>query len=360
MARARKLLLPSFYDPANASSWEYSPNTRNLFESAQEYRLENSIKSATSDAFRIHLLLIDGAKDFCLPQGTLYVGGRSGTGAIDDSRRTAELIYNNMGVISHITRTFDTHFPYQIFFPSFWIDQDGKALLPHDEITGDLTILRMGKPAGKALPNPAVAGFLCNGNYAWLCKQVQFYCQELEKGGRYRLYLWPEHCMLGSDGHPLVGILQEATMFHSYVRQVQCESEVKGGNPLTENYSIFAPEVLMRFDGESLASKNTRFLRTLMEYDATVVLGQAASHCVKSSIDHFLQEIMVQDPKLAQKVYVVSDCTSAVAVPNPSGGFYVDFTPQAEEAMQRYADAGMHVVKSTDPIASWPGIRSAA
>jgi nicotinamidase-related amidase len=356
MATKRNQVLPSFYEPANAAAWGYSPDLRALFTTAQDYRRQLGVKAASSDRFKTHLLLIDMQKDFCFPQGTLYVGGRNGTGAIDDSRRVAEFIYRNLGVISNITPTMDTHFPYQIFFPSFWVGEDGNALLPHDMITSDLTVLRFGKPAGRAAPNPAVAGFLTNGNYAWLEQQVQFYCQELEKGGRYQLYLWPEHCMLGSDGHTLVGVIQEARMFHSYVRQIQSEAEVKGGNPLTENYSIFAPEVLRRFDGEVLASKNTRFVKKLMDANAVIIAGQAASHCVKSSIDHFLEEILVQDPSLAKKVYVLGDCTSAVAVPNPKGGFFVDFTPQAEAALKRYADAGMNVVKSTDPIETWPGM----
>ena len=106
-------------------------------------------------------------------------------------------------------------------------------------------------------PNPAVASWLCNGNYPWLLKQVRFYCAELEKAGKYRLYLWPPHCLLGSDGHALVGVLHEARMFHSFARGAQSWVEVKGGNPLTENYSVLRPEVLMRHDGQPLAQRNT-------------------------------------------------------------------------------------------------------
>lgn len=49
---------------------------------------------------------------------------------------------------------------------------------------------------------------------------------------------------------------------------------------------------------------------------------------------------------------------SSVAVPDPGhpGDFLFDFTPQAEEALDRFAAHGMHVVRSTDPIAEWPGI----
>ncbi|HVS02962.1 MAG TPA: isochorismatase, partial [Thermoanaerobaculia bacterium] len=34
----------------------------------------------------------------------------------------------------------------------------------------------------------------------------------------------------------------------------------------------------------------------------------------------------------------------------------VDFTEEADEAFARFADAGMRVVRSTDPLADWPGI----
>jgi hypothetical protein len=34
----------------------------------------------------------------------------------------------------------------------------------------------------------------------------------------------------------------------------------------------------------------------------------------------------------------------------------VDFTAEADAAFHRFAAAGMHVVRSIDPIASWPGV----
>ena len=52
---------------------------------------------------------------------------------------------------------------------------------------------------------------------------------------------------------------------------------------------------------------------------------------------------MAQDPNLAKKVYLLEDCTSPVVVPN-----VIDFTDQADAAFQRFANAGMHIVKSTD------------
>ena len=148
-------------------------------------------------------------------------------------------------------------------------------------------------------------------------------------------------------------------MFHSFVRGSQSWVEVKGGNPLTENYSVLRPEVLIRHDGLPLEQKNTRFLKTLLAADAVVIAGQAASHCVKSSIDDLLSEIVATDSSLARKIYIMEDCMSAVAIPDGKGGFIADFTPQSETALQQFAAAGMHIVRSTDPIESWPGLEPA-
>jgi nicotinamidase-related amidase len=343
--------LPAFFEPKNAEKWEYAPDQQRLFADAAEWRKTQAITPAATDKNNIHLLLIDVQKDFCFPKGSLYVGGRSGRGALDDSRRIAEFVYRNMNVLTNITTTMDTHFAFQIFFPSFWVDRNDQPLAPFREITTD-DIDR-----GDVRPNPAVANWLCNGNYPWLLKQARFYCAELEKAGKYRLYLWPPHCILGSDGHSLVGALHEARMFHSYARGVQSWVEVKGGNALTENYSVLRPEVLARHDGQPLAQRNTAFIKTLLTADAVVIAGQAASHCVKSSIDDLLDEIVAQDKQLARKVYVLADCMSAVTVPDGKGGFFADFTPQADEALRRFADAGMNVVRSTDPIETWPGMQ---
>jgi len=55
---------------------------------------------------------------------------------------------------------------------------------------------------------------------------------------------------------------------------------------------------------------------------------------------------------LLGKVYLLEDCTSPVVVAG-----VVDYTDDADEAWRRFAEAGMHVVRSTDPIDSWPGIK---
>lgn len=342
-----ELPLPAFYDPKNAARWGYHPDEAALHAAATAWRKAHGIKPSASDAQNVHLLLIDVQKDFCFPQGSLYVAGRSGTGAVDDSRRIAEFIYKNLATITNITVTLDTHLAHQIFFPAFWVDREDQPLAAHREITTSQI------DAGEVRPNPAVARWLCGGDYAWLVKQVRHYCEELEKAGKYKLYLWPPHCILGSDGHALAGVVHEARMFHAFARGVQSWVEVKGDNPLTENYSVFQPEVLTRHDGQPLAQRNTQLLKTLLHADAVIIAGQAASHCVRSSIEDILTEIALTDRALAAKIHIMTDCMSSVTVPDGKGGFLADFTAETDRALARFAAAGMKLVKSTDPIGRW-------
>ena len=347
----KQLPVPAFFKAKNAEDVSYDPDQASLFAAAEGWVKKHDINPSGHDTKKVHLLLIDVQRDFCFPQGSLYVGGRGGKGAMEDNRKIAEFMYKNLGRISDVTCTMDTHFPFQIFFPSFWENKDGKPLDPHTVIKSEMI------KAGDVRPTAAAAQIVCGGNYMWLTNYVKHYCAELEKAGKYMLYLWPYHCLIGSIGHILSGVIEEARIFHSFARKAVGGIQTKGGNLLTENYSVLSPEVTKDHTGRPLkeAQKNVKFIETLLKSDAVIIAGQAASHCVKSSIEDLLTSINAQDPKLVKKVYIMKDCMSAVAVPDGKGGFYADFTPQAEKALKEFEDAGMHVVESTVPMEDWEG-----
>lgn len=333
--------LPPFYDARNIK-WGYRPNLDKVYAEAHAWIKLQNVRPAATDSKVVHVLPIDMQGDFSFPEGTLPVLGRSGRGAMDDSRRFVEWLYANVGTISKITPTMDTHMPYQIFFQPFWEKADGSMVEANTMISvADLD-------AGKYRVSPRAAAAL-NIDYMWLCTYARHYCQELEKTGKYTLFIWPFHCMLGSLGHALVGVVEEVCMFHAFLRGVEFKPEIKGGNPFTENYSVLSPEVRSSHDQKWKVQKNVGFIKTLLEADRVVIAGQASSHCVKSTIDDLLTEIVAKDPALARKVYILRDCMSAVVIPG-----VLDFTDAAEEAFSKFAAAGMHIVESTTPMDQWP------
>jgi nicotinamidase-related amidase len=344
-----KLRAPDFYERGNSQDYHYRPDIGMLLARAPEWRREHGILPCGADRNKVVLsvLGIDWNLDFTHKDGRLYVAGRSGTGGMDAAANFAEFIYANLGLITEFVPTMDSHVPQQVFFPTAHLTADDTYVQPNTVITAEAY------QKGVYRPNPEMAVAL-DVSLAWLQKQFTYYCEELEKSGKYSLYIWPFHTMLGSDGHPLIGIVEEARLFHSFVRGAANLPEIKGGNPLTEHYSVFCPEVTITWDGQAIpgAQRNTRLLERLMKSDIVAIGGLASSHCVKESIADFLKWIRTQDPALAKKVYIMEDCTAPVVIP-PAG---IDFTDQADQALQEFRDAGMNVVRSTDPIETWPGV----
>ncbi len=342
---AQQLPIPQHFDPRKVGEVWRVPYQQRAKEAAAWAKLHN-LRLASSDKVRICLIAVDCQNTFCIPDFELFVAGRSGMGAVKDNVRLCEFIYRNLGVITEIASTMDTHTAMQIFHPVFWINDAGQ------HPTGAQTIISLEDvKKGVWKVNPDVAHSIADGNGRSLQRHVLHYVQKLTDGGKYPLMVWPYHSMLGGIGHGLVSAVEEALFFHCIARSSQTRFEIKGDNPLTEHYSVFSPEVLEGPDGQPLAQKNTRFMKKVQDFDVVIIAGQAKSHCVAWTVNDLLTEIIALDTNVVRKVYLLEDCTSPVVVRG-----VVDFTDQADAAFQRFADAGMHVVKSTDPIDNWPGI----
>jgi nicotinamidase-related amidase len=339
----RELPLPPHYDPVKVSQVWRVPYQARAAE-ARQWAKEHRIRPSAEDAFRIALIAIDVQNTFCLPDFELYVGGRTGTGAMDDNRRLVEFIYRNIGTLTEITATMDTHQVIQIFHSIFLIDERGENPPP-------MTLVSAEEVAqGRWRFNPAVAKSL--GISAEEGQRLlEHYTAELKRRGKYDLTIWPYHAMLGGIGHALVSSVEEAIFFHAIARYSQPTIEIKGANPLTEHYSAIRPEILTDASGKPLGQKSETLFNKVRDFDAVIIAGQAKSHCVAWTIEDLLAEIQAHDPSLSTKVYLLEDCASPVVVPG-----VVDYTEQAEAAYHRFAEAGMHLVRSTEPIAQWTGI----
>jgi nicotinamidase-related amidase len=339
----RELPVPDFYRPERVGDvWRVPYEER--ARQARSWAQEHEIGPAVEDQLQICLLAVDVQNTFCIPDFELFVGGRSGTGAVDDNRRLCEFVYRNLAAITQVVPSLDTHRAMQVFHAVWLVDEEGNHPSPYTLVSVDDV------ESGRWRVNPLAAtsrGF--EPEYAE--RVLRHYVRRLAEGGKYELTIWPYHAMLGGIGHALVSAVEEAFFFHGIGRHSQPDFQVKGDNPLTEHYSMLGPEVTEGPDGEELAAKNTALVRELLTFDAVIVAGQAKSHCVAWTIDDLLTHTDSQVERLAERVYLLEDCSSPVVVPG-----VVDYTDEADAAFARFAEAGMHVVRSTVPLERWPGI----
>ncbi len=340
----RELPLPPHFHPERTGQVWRVPYQQ-LADDARTWAHDQAVGPAAADRFTVCLVAVDVQNTFCIPGFELYVGGRSGTGAVDDSRRLSEFIYRNLDVLTQICPTMDTHQAMQIFHSLYLVNDKGEHPAPFTLISGEDI------EEGRWKFNPALNySFQIDEGYGQ--EHLLHYTRKLKQGGKYDLTVWPFHGMLGGIGHALVPSVEEAVFFHCVARYSQTDFHVKGDRPFTEHYSVLGPEVREGPRGEPIGMKSDKFFRKLLQFDAVVIAGQAKSHCVAWTIDDLLEDILARDRRLVEKVYLLEDCTSPVVVPG-----VMDYTDLADAAFERFSDAGMHVVRSTVPMGQWPGIR---
>lgn len=303
---------PSFYDPQRIGRL-FHPDMAAIATAAAQANLP----PAGADTRNVHLVIIDMQVDFCHDQGNLNVPGSLG-----DIQRLVEFIYRNAASITNITCSLDSHLPFQIFSPNWWVDGHGRHPAPFTIISWDDI------KAGKWRPLVAPAA---STNYV----------KQLEKGAKKQLVIWPYHTLIGSVGHALDPELWSAVMWHALARKTQPTWLTKGSVPLTEHYSIIQPEVPVA--NHPLGGKNKAFLDTLEQADVVIVAGEAESHCVLESVEDIVEDFG-DKPAALRKIYFLRDCTSPVLHPD------VDFHALAVARFGDFARQGVNFVNSTDPL----------
>ncbi len=303
---------PAFYKPDRVGEL-YPADTSAAIAAGEALGLSPGI----SDAPRVVLLLVDAQVDFIHPDGSLRVPN-----AVEDTRRTIEWILRNVGQLSQIAVSLDSHVPNQIFYPTWWTDPEGQPPEPMTVITSEQVESGEWRP----LFEPE-----------W----SRGYVRGLEQQAKKQLMIWPFHTMIGTAGHMLVPGLYEAIAFHSAARRARPDFITKGTIAKTEYYSLVEPEIQVPEDPSGVP--NLALMDWLMDFDLIYVAGQAKSHCVLESLRSIVR-YHGDHPTHLNKLRVLLDCTSSVEHPE------IDFEAIAEEAYQGFAERGMQMVRSTDPI----------
>lgn len=267
---------------------------------------EEFIPSA-NDPIRRLLLCIDVQNDF-VEGGALAVPG-----AAADIERITRFIYNNMGDISNIMCSLDTHMPHQIFHPCWWANSSGDHPAPYTIITSADVASGVWFPIIK--PKKSIK-----------------YLVELEKSSKKQLCIWPYHCIEGTVGASLENEFSKMVYFFSVARKSKNVMIQKGRDPLSEMYGIIKPE----YDEKNFV--NNDFLSAVQKYDEIYVVGEAASHCLMESVKQ-IAEHFKNEPDITQKIVILEDCTS------PIGGFEEETKRTFEEFGKKF---GIRFMKSTD------------
>jgi len=267
--------------------------------------MASSTKGAT-------LLLIDVQNDFH-PGGSLAIPT-----ADKDAERIAEFIRENGNSIDRIVATMDSHHKMHIAHPCFWIsgDADKKHPEPFTIITTEDIISRkwiprpdLKLPADESLLDPSVFSDMtavvdADGNLD-LTKYCIEYSRLLEEKGRFKVCIWPEHCLIGTPGHCVVDGVRQAMEEWSEATGGSIEWVLKGQNLLAEMYSALAADVPVC----SATKFNDKLQESLLSSDRLIVCGQAMSHCVnytlRDIVDHWPREDTC-------KIILATDCCSAV------------------------------------------------
>ena len=155
----RELPLPEHFDPARVGDVYRVPYQERAVQ-ALAFRDRHGIADAASDRRSVGLLLVDVQNTFSIPGFELFVAGRSGRGAVDDAARLSAFLYRNLGTITPIHATLDTHRAFQIFHPAFLRDEAGRPPAPMTAISLEDV------EAGRFRVNPRTSGALAANDAA--------------------------------------------------------------------------------------------------------------------------------------------------------------------------------------------------
>ena len=242
------------------------------------------------------LLLVDPQNDFCDPRGSLYVPG-----AAEDAARAAAMIGRISKGLGELVVTMDCHHVLDVAHPLMWVDAQGNHPAPFTTIT----LQDVDNGTWRAV-RPAWQGRLLH------------YVSDLEAQGRYRLTVWPEHCLAGSWGFGIVPRVFEALTAWEREHAATATLVMKGENPWTEHYSAVRAEV--PDPAEPGTGVNRPLVEKILAADVVGVSGEALSHCVANTVRDLVEPLGGDLSRLV----LIRDTTSSVPGFEPLGEAFVE------------------------------------
>ncbi|MHA2279599.1 MAG: hypothetical protein ACXAC5_01725 [Promethearchaeota archaeon] len=332
--------LPSWYRAEDCGVLRL-PNLDRAAESGAEFARTTNLGKCQrwqNVSPSIVLSVIDCQIDFTNPEGALFVPG-----AVEDTDRLNRFIYKNVGLISHVLGSLDSHYIFQPFHRFNWIAGSKPTSRPD------------GRPyqSGEH-PDPFTIITLQDvRDGVWMPlrfpQKMQEYLQKLERDAKKQLCIWPVHCVLGTPGHAWDPSFSEALVYHAAARNNQYDATTKGMSQLSEHYGILQAEV--QFAEDPNTQLNTRVLTKWEQADAVYFAGQAKSHCCLATLEQVVAVFQGQQKNhLLEKLFVLRDCMSSVGDIDLPDGTKIEFDRMTNERFAEMEQLGVKFVDSTDDI----------
>lgn len=234
---------------------------------------------------RIELVVIDPQVDFCEPGRPLAVKG-----ADKDMERLAAMITRLGDKIDDIHTTLDSHHYFDVAHPVYWKNSAGQHPAPFTVIS-----------------RSDVENGVWSTTFPQFAQRGLEYVRKLETNKRYPLIIWPEHCLIGSDGAKVFPVVYNA-MLEWEKLPAMVDYVTKGSNPHTEHYSGLVADVPDPSDPST--SLNTNLINTIEKADIILLSGEASSHCVANTGRDLVNNF--NDPNCIKKLVILEDAMSAV------------------------------------------------
>jgi nicotinamidase-related amidase len=265
------------------------------------------------DKRKVCVLTIDPQNDFVNRngKGTLAVPG-----AIGDMDRLAKMIKTHGDDISDIQITMDSHYHVHIAHACWWIDKHGKNPKPFTLIPDDAVV---------------------NGDFRAYNSEHQKwsenYTRTLKQNKRYVLCIWPDHCIIGSEGQAIDPVFLEAVTEWEHRFFAMAPRTTKGSNPYTEHYSAVKADVEDPNDPKTRL--NTKLTNILKTYDDILTDDEALSHCLNFTATDIADDFSEEQVK---KIVLLQDAASSVT----------GFEKMGEDFVNRMVARGMRLAKTTN------------
>jgi len=271
----------------------------------------------------IHALIIDPNKDFCDPNGALYVPGSE-----KDIERGVKFLRKILHKIDDIHCTIDMHHNLDISHPLYWMNSKGE----HPPIQSPPYIITLDDVKNKKW-FPTIRGY--KDAFGTIDEWTLYYFEQLEKKyGKTQHMIFNPHCLIGSDGVQIVPELFEVLCEWENKYKGFVDYVVKGTNFKCEHFSGLMAEVPDPHDMTTQLNKS--LINTLKVADKILmVILEAETHCVRATVMDIINNFSEDEIK---KLILFEDTTSRIP----------GCEQLAEDFRKEAISKGMQITRTTD------------